>query len=236
MKSHTTWLIDKENGLAVTRAQKKAVAQACRFARACGLEGELWVLRGEACGTLALGHLLGALDEQGTPMRVVTSISVGNDKTPPKISHHRVDKFPRQTAKEFGWQPIQRNGKPITLAEATQAWDVGARDKIQAAVDAYEEMRKERRNDKPTGQDCSAFDAPVHKSGDPKAMPRRGPIEGGEWRISDAKCRGLFSGSSDSFFGELHMQGKEGVQFFTEQKVSTSRWFGEDEGSIWSIR
>ena len=45
-----------------------------------------------------------------------------------------------------------------------------------------------------------------------------------------------FSGWSDSFFGELHMQGKEGVQFFTEQKVITSRWFGEREGSIWSNR
>jgi malonate-semialdehyde dehydrogenase (acetylating) / methylmalonate-semialdehyde dehydrogenase len=44
-----------------------------------------------------------------------------------------------------------------------------------------------------------------------------------------------FSGWSDSFFGELHMQGKEGVQFFTEQKVITSRWFGEEEGSIWTI-
>jgi malonate-semialdehyde dehydrogenase (acetylating)/methylmalonate-semialdehyde dehydrogenase len=45
-----------------------------------------------------------------------------------------------------------------------------------------------------------------------------------------------FSGWSDSFFGELHMQGKEGVQFFTEQKVITSRWFGEEEAGIWSTQ
>jgi malonate-semialdehyde dehydrogenase (acetylating)/methylmalonate-semialdehyde dehydrogenase len=45
-----------------------------------------------------------------------------------------------------------------------------------------------------------------------------------------------FSGWSDSFFGELHMQGKEGVQFFTQQKVITSRWFSEEEGSIWNTR
>ena len=146
MKSHTTRLIDKEKGLVVTPGQEKAVAQARRFARAYGLERELWVLRGEACGTLALGHVLDVLDEQGTPMRVVTSISVGNDKTPPKIFHHRVDKFPLETAKEFGWRPIERNGKPITLAEATQGWDAGARKKIQKAVDAYEDMQKERRN------------------------------------------------------------------------------------------
>jgi malonate-semialdehyde dehydrogenase (acetylating)/methylmalonate-semialdehyde dehydrogenase len=43
-----------------------------------------------------------------------------------------------------------------------------------------------------------------------------------------------FSGWNDSFFGDLHLQGKEGVQFFTRQKVTTTRWFGAAEGSIWS--
>jgi malonate-semialdehyde dehydrogenase (acetylating) / methylmalonate-semialdehyde dehydrogenase len=42
-----------------------------------------------------------------------------------------------------------------------------------------------------------------------------------------------FNGWNDSFFGDLHMQGKEGVQFFTQQKVTTSRWFSSDEGDIW---
>ena len=41
-----------------------------------------------------------------------------------------------------------------------------------------------------------------------------------------------FSGWGDSFFGDLHMQGKEGVQFFTQQKVTTTRWFAEGEGNI----
>jgi malonate-semialdehyde dehydrogenase (acetylating)/methylmalonate-semialdehyde dehydrogenase len=45
-----------------------------------------------------------------------------------------------------------------------------------------------------------------------------------------------FTGWGDSFFGDLHMQGKEGVQFFTRQKVTTSRWFAEDEGSVWSTQ
>jgi hypothetical protein len=142
MKSHTTRLIDKERGLAMTSAEEKAVAKARRFARACGLECELWVSRGEACGTLELGHVLDVLDEQGTPMRVVTSISVGNDKTPPKIFHQRVDKFPPETAKEFAWRPIERNGEPITLAEATQSWDAAARDKIQELWMATRRCRK----------------------------------------------------------------------------------------------
>jgi malonate-semialdehyde dehydrogenase (acetylating)/methylmalonate-semialdehyde dehydrogenase len=45
-----------------------------------------------------------------------------------------------------------------------------------------------------------------------------------------------FAGWADSFFGDLHMQGKEGVQFFTQQKVTTSRWFTEGEGSVWSTK
>lgn len=33
-----------------------------------------------------------------------------------------------------------------------------------------------------------------------------------------------FSGWNDSFYGDLHMQGVEGVQFYTRQKVVLSRW------------
>ncbi len=38
-----------------------------------------------------------------------------------------------------------------------------------------------------------------------------------------------FNGWNGSFFGDLHMQGTEGVQFFTQQKVILSRWaeFGQ---------
>jgi malonate-semialdehyde dehydrogenase (acetylating)/methylmalonate-semialdehyde dehydrogenase len=42
-----------------------------------------------------------------------------------------------------------------------------------------------------------------------------------------------FSGWNASFFGDLHMQGKEAVQFFTQPKVTTSRWFSGGEGDIW---
>ena len=33
-----------------------------------------------------------------------------------------------------------------------------------------------------------------------------------------------FSGWNGSFFGDLHIQGREGVQFYTRQKVTMSRW------------
>ncbi|MFX1578175.1 MAG: CoA-acylating methylmalonate-semialdehyde dehydrogenase [Promethearchaeota archaeon] len=34
-----------------------------------------------------------------------------------------------------------------------------------------------------------------------------------------------FSGMKDSFFGDLHGQGKDGIRFFTEDKVIITRWF-----------
>lgn len=38
-----------------------------------------------------------------------------------------------------------------------------------------------------------------------------------------------FSGHKDSFFGDLHVLGKDGVAFYTEAKSVTSRWFAEGE-------
>ena len=42
-----------------------------------------------------------------------------------------------------------------------------------------------------------------------------------------------FTGWDDSFYGDLHIQGKEAVQFYTQQKVISSRWFGGDVGDVW---
>jgi malonate-semialdehyde dehydrogenase (acetylating)/methylmalonate-semialdehyde dehydrogenase len=41
-----------------------------------------------------------------------------------------------------------------------------------------------------------------------------------------------FSGWNDSFFGDLHLQGKEAIAFYTRQKVTTSRWFGDAD--VWA--
>ena len=40
-----------------------------------------------------------------------------------------------------------------------------------------------------------------------------------------------FSGHKDSFFGDLHCLGKDGVRFFTESKVITSTWFDEESAA-----
>jgi malonate-semialdehyde dehydrogenase (acetylating)/methylmalonate-semialdehyde dehydrogenase len=42
-----------------------------------------------------------------------------------------------------------------------------------------------------------------------------------------------FTGWDDSFFGDLHIQGREAVQFYTQQKVVTTRWFGGEVGDVW---
>ncbi len=42
-----------------------------------------------------------------------------------------------------------------------------------------------------------------------------------------------FTGWDQSFYGDLHMQGKEGVQFYTQQKVVSIRWFGDDVSDVW---
>lgn len=38
-----------------------------------------------------------------------------------------------------------------------------------------------------------------------------------------------FSGHKHSFFGDLHVLGKDGLRFYTESKTVTTRWFDEDE-------
>lgn len=43
-----------------------------------------------------------------------------------------------------------------------------------------------------------------------------------------------FSGWKQSFYGDLHANGKDGVEFFTKKKTVTSRWFEDGDTSIGS--
>jgi malonate-semialdehyde dehydrogenase (acetylating)/methylmalonate-semialdehyde dehydrogenase len=38
-----------------------------------------------------------------------------------------------------------------------------------------------------------------------------------------------FTGHKQSFFGDLHVLGKDGVRFYTETKAVTTKWFDEAE-------
>lgn len=41
-----------------------------------------------------------------------------------------------------------------------------------------------------------------------------------------------FSGWKRSFFGDLHLQAREGIQFYTRQKMTMTRWFEPDTGKM----
>ncbi len=49
-----------------------------------------------------------------------------------------------------------------------------------------------------------------------------------------------FTGWNHSFFGDLHIQGREGIQFYTQQKMTMTRWFaprsGKFQDPIWKER
>ncbi len=42
-----------------------------------------------------------------------------------------------------------------------------------------------------------------------------------------------FTGWDASFYGDLHIQGREAVQFYTQQKTTTTRWFGGTVDDVW---
>lgn len=44
-----------------------------------------------------------------------------------------------------------------------------------------------------------------------------------------------FAGHKESFFGDKHVLGMDGVDFFTETKVVTTRWFTEEDRSATSV-
>jgi malonate-semialdehyde dehydrogenase (acetylating)/methylmalonate-semialdehyde dehydrogenase len=40
-----------------------------------------------------------------------------------------------------------------------------------------------------------------------------------------------FTGWNSSFFGDLHIQGTESIQFYTQQKMTMTRWFESPQDS-----
>lgn len=44
-----------------------------------------------------------------------------------------------------------------------------------------------------------------------------------------------FCGHKDSFFGDLHVLGKDGIRFFTEYKAVTTTWFSEEEKNATAV-
>jgi hypothetical protein len=53
-------------------------------------------------------------------------------------------------------------------------------------------------------------------------LPKHGPGHGHGFRTKLEA-----TGWNESFYGDLHIQGKEGVIFYTRQKVVSTRWFSD---------
>jgi malonate-semialdehyde dehydrogenase (acetylating)/methylmalonate-semialdehyde dehydrogenase len=81
-------------------------------------------------------------------------------------------------------------------------------------------------NASPFGNACSLFT----ESGAVARRFREG-IEAGMLGINVGVAAPMaffpFNGVKDSFYGDLHATGKDGVRFFTENKVEVTRWFSE---------
>ena len=66
------------------------------------------------------------------------------------------------------------------------------------------------------------------------------PVRVGETRVGQAGLAPIgvaapvaffpFSGWKDSFLGDLHAHGTDGVEFFTRKKTVTSRYFSSGQG------
>ena len=44
-----------------------------------------------------------------------------------------------------------------------------------------------------------------------------------------------FTGHKDSFFGDLHVMGKDGFSFYTETKCVTNTWFSEEVDELRAV-
>jgi malonate-semialdehyde dehydrogenase (acetylating)/methylmalonate-semialdehyde dehydrogenase len=40
-----------------------------------------------------------------------------------------------------------------------------------------------------------------------------------------------FTGWNESFFGDLHIQGRESIQFYTQGKTTMTRWFASKDAA-----
>ena len=145
---------------------------------------------------------------------------------------------------------IPADGRGVKVSEAPNGFYVGAT--ILDDVETGMTVAK-RRNFRPGAQrDAHGGFGKRHRTGEQIALRQRRfnfyAERKSRARIQTSRQCGMvginigvpasmawfpFNGWNESFFGDLHMQGSEGVQFFTQQKVTMSRWFSYGEGDIW---
>lgn len=200
------------------------------------LAGSVAVAVGEAADPL-----VATLKEQAAAMKVGPGYEEGNELTPVIREGHRekvrdyIDLGESEGAEVVldGREPPLEEGffmGPTLLDNVTGDMRVG-REEIfgpvlsVVRVDSLEEAI-EFTNGSQFGNACSIFTesgAAVRKF--------RESVEAGMLGVNVGVAAPMaffpFNGVKDSFYGDLHATGKDGVRFFTENKVEITRWFSE---------
>jgi malonate-semialdehyde dehydrogenase (acetylating)/methylmalonate-semialdehyde dehydrogenase len=200
------------------------------------LAGSVAVAVGEAANPL-----VAALKEQAAAMKVGPGYEEGSELTPVIREEHRrkvrdyIDLGEEEGAEVVldGREPPLEEGffmGPTLLDNVTGDMRVG-REEIfgpvlsVVRVNSLEEAI-EFTNGSPFGNACSIFTesgAAVRKF--------RENVEAGMLGVNVGVAAPMaffpFNGIKDSFYGDLHATGKDGVRFFTENKVEIIRWFSE---------
>ena len=202
------------------------------------LAGSVAVAVGEAADPL-----VAALKEQAAAMKIGPGYEDGSELTPVIRQEHRekvreyIDLGEQEGAEIVldGREPPLEDGYfmgPTLLDKVTGEMRVG-REEIFGPVlsvvhvDSLEEAI-EFTNSSQFGNACSIFT----ESG---AVVRkfRENVQAGMLGVNVGVAAPMaffpFNGVKDSFYGDLHATGKDGVRFFTENKVEVARWFSESE-------
>ncbi len=204
---------------------------------------------GERClaGSVAMAvgeaadPLVAALKEQAAAMKVGPGYEDGSELTPVIREEHRgkvrgyIDLGEEEGAEVVldGREPPLDEGffmGPTLLDNVTGDMRVG-REEIfgpvlsVVRVDSLEEAI-EFTNGSQFGNACSIFT----ESG-PAVRKFRENVEAGMLGVNIGVAAPMaffpFNGVKNSFYGDLHATGKDGVRFFTENKVEITRWFSE---------
>jgi malonate-semialdehyde dehydrogenase (acetylating)/methylmalonate-semialdehyde dehydrogenase len=199
----------------------------------------------------AADHLLPSLVEAARAIKVGPSdVSAQPDMGPVITAQHRDRVLSLVGSGETEGAKVICDGRGTRVAEAPNGFFVGATiiDQVQGEMRIAREevfgpvlnvMRMADLDDAIALANKSSFGngAAIFTSSGKAAREFKHRVKAGMVGINVGVPATMamfpFTGWDDSFYGDLHIQGKEGVQFYTQQKVVSTRWFGEGVGDVW---
>ncbi len=199
----------------------------------------------------AADHVLPSLVEAARLIKVgPTDIKTQPDMGPVITAQHRDRVFSLVAAGEKEGAKVLADGRGIRVADAPNGFFMGATivDQVQREMTIAREevfgpvlnvMRMEDLDHAIEVANRSAYGngAAIFTNSGKAAREFKYRIKAGMVGINVGVPATMamfpFTGWDESFYGDLHIQGKEGVQFYTQQKVVSTRWFGEGVGDVW---